>query len=406
VRLVGTCLILNANKPILTHIAEQSGIPNYIWDLSQDHARTFIEYFIGKSIPNRLIDVMQRLCLHAGYQYCLINGTLQIEQLKTRKYVEKWINYKGIVTCLEIDDTHLFYYRENELSLPMWTGNSSRSGQKGIASMLLREADMPTTESGIRPDILFNPHGLPSRMTIGQLMESLIGNICAIEGSHYDGTMFKKNDIESCAEILEQYGFHRYGYERLINGITGEYMNVLIFVGMTYYQRLQKFVSDAEYAVSRALTDALTAQPLDGQASAGGLRIGEMERDVLVVHGVSRFLHEKFFHHSDGYTEYICKCGRPIIVNHRESIYKCKFCKDNAEPIAVRTSWSAKLAAMEIMSCNVGLLRVPRPPTYQIMDTEQRTLSKIENYSKETLNKLWGQFEDMVDNNAAVEHDD
>jgi DNA-directed RNA polymerase II subunit RPB2 len=140
--------------------------------------------------------------------------------------------------------------------------------------MLLREADMPFTLSGIRPDILFNPHGLPSRMTVAQLIESLIGNICSMEGTHYDGTMFKENDIESYAEVLEQHGMNRYGYERMINGITGEFIDTLIFHGPTYYQRLQKFVSDAEYSVRHALTDALTAQPLDGQANAGGLRIG------------------------------------------------------------------------------------------------------------------------------------
>jgi len=100
-------------------------------------------------------------------------------------------------------------------------------------------------------------------MTVAQLIESLIGNICSMEGTHYDGTMFKENDIESYAEVLEQYGMNRYGYERMINGITGEFIDTLIFHGPTYYQRLQKFVSDAEYSVRHALTDALTAQPLD-----------------------------------------------------------------------------------------------------------------------------------------------
>lgn len=153
---------------------------------------------------------------------------------------------------------------------PMAVGDkvSSRSGQKGICAMLLREADMPFTLSGIRPDILFNPHGLPSRMTVAQLIESLIGNICSIDGTHYDGTMFKETDIESYAEMLEQYGMNRYGYERMINGITGEFIDTLIFHGPTYYQRLQKFVSDAEYSVRHALTDALTAQPLDGECFA------------------------------------------------------------------------------------------------------------------------------------------
>jgi len=104
---------------------------------------------------------------------------------------------------------------------------------------------------------------MPSRMTCAQLIESLLGNLCAIRGTHFDATMFKKVDIESIAEELEQYGFNRYGYERMISGITGEYMDTLIFFGPTYYQRLQKFVADAEYSVRHALTDAVTMQPLD-----------------------------------------------------------------------------------------------------------------------------------------------
>jgi DNA-directed RNA polymerase beta subunit len=133
--------------------------------------------------------------------------------------------------------------------------------------MLLKEEDMPVNLEGIHPDIIFNPHGMPSRMTCAQLIESLICNVCAIKGTHFDGTIFKKNDIESYAEILEQYGMNRYGYDRMISGVTGEFIDTLIFFGPTYYQRLQKFVSDAEYAVSHALTDALTNQPLDQSRS-------------------------------------------------------------------------------------------------------------------------------------------
>lgn len=104
---------------------------------------------------------------------------------------------------------------------------------------------------------------MPSRMTCAQLIEALLGSLCAIKGTHFDGTMFKKVDIESIAEELEQYGYNRYGYERMISGITGEYMDTLIFFGPTFYQRLQKFVADAEYSVRHALTDAVTLQPLD-----------------------------------------------------------------------------------------------------------------------------------------------
>jgi DNA-directed RNA polymerase II subunit RPB2 len=282
---------------------------------------------------------------------------------------------------------------------------SSRAGQKGICAILLQESDMPTTINGIRPDIIFNPHGLPSRMTCSQLLESLISKVCAIRGTYFDGTMFKSTDIESYAEVLEKYGMNRYGKERMIHGITGEYIDAMIFFGPTYYQRLQKFVLDAEYSVRHALTDALTAQPLDGQASSGGLRIGEMEKDVLCTHGSSRFLREKFFDHSDGYTEYICRCGRPAIVNHSKQIYICRACKDNADIVAVPGSWSSKLMMQELMACNIDIKRVPRSFTFPMDDNENQEHTIIENYDRESLMKLAAQYSELVDTDANVETD-
>lgn len=160
-------------------------------------------------------------------------------------------DYNGQVYCIEVPN-HIFMVRRN--GKYHWTGNSSRSGQKGICALLMREADMPVTEDGIRPTMIFNPHGMSSRMTCAQLIESLLINLCAIKGTHFDATMFKKVDIESIAEELEQYGFNRYGYRRMISGITGEYMDTLVFFGPTFYQRLQKFIADAEYSVRHALT--------------------------------------------------------------------------------------------------------------------------------------------------------
>lgn len=279
---------------------------------------------------------------------------------------------------------------------------SSRSGQKGIAAQLLRESDMPTTISGIKPDIIFNPHGMPSRMTCAQLIETLIGKVCAIEGTHYDGTIFKPNNIEQYAELLEKHGFHKYGYERLINGLTGEFIDSWIFMGPTYYQRLQKFVKDAEYTVRHALTDALTNQPLEGKASDGGLRIGEMERDVLCSHGVSRFLREKFFNHSDGYIEYICRCGKSAVVNHDKQIYQCNYCKDNAVIYAIPTSWTSKLAMQEIQSCNVGIRRIPKPYIYERNDDG----SLIEPYDENAIKRLIAANEDNIDDGGVGIDDD
>ena len=270
--------------------------------------------------------------------------------------------------------------------------------QKGIAALLMSEADMPTTRDGIRPAMIFNPHGIPSRMTMSQLIESMLGNVCATKGTHHDGTMFKKVDIESIAEELEQMGMHRYGYERMISGLTGEYIDTLVFFGPTFYQRLQKFVADAEYSVRHALTDAITFQPLDGQGSSGGLKVGTMEKDVIASHGSMRLLGEKFFYHSDGYNEYVCRvCGKPAVVNHQENIYKCRYCADNADIVCIPTSWTSKLFVQEMESTNVGIRRIPRPFTYEINDTDDREFSRIETYNEETLKKLMREAVDGVD---------
>lgn len=130
----------------------------------------------------------------------------------------------------------------------------------------------------------------------------------------------------------------------------------------------------------------------------------EMEKDVLISHGLSRLIREKFFNHSDGYTEYICRCGKPAIVNHRENIYTCKYCKDNADIIAMPTSWTSKLFMQEMQSCNIGIRRIPRPYTYQQYDNADRDLSTIEEYTEDTYRKLNTQIEDMVDDsNTGVE---
>jgi DNA-directed RNA polymerase beta subunit len=147
----------------------------------------------------------------------------------------------------------------------------------------MRDSDMMFTKDGIRPGIIVNPHALPSRMTIGQLYESQTGNWCAQKGTHSDATIFKHVDIESMAEELESIGLNRYGYHRLYNGMTGEFIDTMIFMGPTYYQRLQKFVIDTVYSISQGPSCAITHQPLDGKASGGGIRIGEINQVSVVI---------------------------------------------------------------------------------------------------------------------------
>ena len=243
---------------------------------------------------------------------------------------------------------------------------SMRSGQKGVAGNVMDEEDMPFTENGIVPDVIFNPHSLPSRMTINTLMEILLAKVCALKGVVTDGTMFRKTDMPKVQSELAELGFNPSGKERMYNGMNGKYIDYEIFIGPVYYQRLQKFVNEQIYAVSHGSTDAITRQPLDGKSSNGGLRAGEMEKDALISNGLSRFLSEKFYDHSNGYKVYICRgCGKYATVNHKLKRYKCKQCGDNSDIAEVDSSWTAKLFMQEMHSMNIGARPSLSPYEYE-----------------------------------------
>jgi DNA-directed RNA polymerase II subunit RPB2 len=242
---------------------------------------------------------------------------------------------------------------------------SSRSGQKGTVGISYLDSDMPYTKDGIKPDIIFNPHSLPSRMTMGVLFEGMAAKANAINGTISDGTIFKKIDIDDLADDLAKLGYNRNGTERLYNGMTGNYIDCEIFIGPIYYQRLQKFTVDTVYSHKTCPTDAITHQPLDGKAAKGGLRIGEMEKDCMAISSI-KFLQEKFIDHSDVYYIYVCKnCNKRAVVNEKHKIYKCKFCVDNSNIVKIKTTWSCHQLFDEIESCNVGIRYHPNENTYQ-----------------------------------------
>lgn len=243
---------------------------------------------------------------------------------------------------------------------------SMRSGQKGVAGLVMDENDMPFTEDGMVPDIIFNPLSLPKRMTINTLMEILSAKACALKSTVMDATLFRKIDMETIKKELASLGYNPYGRERLYNGMNGKWIDTEIFIGPAYYQRLQKFVNETVYAVSHGSTDAITRQPLEGKSSNGGLRVGEMEKDVLITNGVSRFLSEKFYDNSDGFKVYICAtCGKYAVLNHKINLYKCVTCGDNADIQEIDSSWSAKLFRQELRGMNINMTTNLKPYTYE-----------------------------------------
>lgn len=247
---------------------------------------------------------------------------------------------------------------------------SSRHGQKGVTGIEYVHCDMLFCESGIVPDLILNPHAIPSRMTIGQLVESLAGKVAAIEGSFHDATIFTPIDLRAMGDRLEELGFDRHGVEPMYNGMTGEWIDADIFIGPTYYQRLQKFVVDEVYSISTGPTCVITRQPLEGKANKGGLRIGEMEKDVIISHGAGHFIMEKFRDDSDGFEVYVCRtCNKRPVVNEEQNIIICKTCESagmDPDVVKVRSTWSSKLFWQELESMGVGVRLGVEPYEYEV----------------------------------------
>ena len=201
---------------------------------------------------------------------------------------------------------------------------ASRSGQKGTVGLVIPEADMPFTKDGLRPDIIVNPHAIPTRMTIGQLVECITGKACAMYGSFADCTPLNNtgSKIGVFGEILNNVGFHSSGNELLYNGMTGEQIESHIFIGPNYYMRLKHMVKDKVNFRARGPRTALTRQPVSGRANDGGLRIGEMERDVLISHGISNFLRESMTDRGDKCYLAVCNLtGMNAIYNPDKNLF-------------------------------------------------------------------------------------
>jgi DNA-directed RNA polymerase II subunit RPB2 len=192
---------------------------------------------------------------------------------------------------------------------------ASRSGQKGTIGLVVPERDMPFTKDGLRPDIIINPHALPTRMTIGQLVECITGKACAIYGGFGDCTAFvnKGSKIGVFGELLTQANFHSSGNELLYNGMTGEQLETEIFIGPTYYMRLKHMVKDKINYRALGPRTALTRQPVSGRANDGGLRIGEMERDSIISHGAADFLRESMMERGD--KSYVAVCNKTGMIS-------------------------------------------------------------------------------------------
>ena len=263
---------------------------------------------------------------------------------------------KTMITTNEHGST-MVKVRVRKTKIPMIGDKfSARHGQKGTIGMTYSQEDMPfSLKDGISPDIIINPHAIPSRMTIGQLLECVLGKVACMDGNIKDSTAFNHtaSDVNAIFDQLHQHGFQRYGNEKLVNGMTGKVMQHAIFVGPTYYQRLKHMVDDKIHSRSRGPVQVLTRQPVEGRARDGGLRTGEMERDAMISHGASAFLQDRLFHQSDAYRVHVCeKCGLMATGDIKNKRFYCKSCMI-PNVVQVDIPFATKLLFQELTSIGV-----------------------------------------------------
>ena len=225
---------------------------------------------------------------------------------------------------------------------------SSRHGQKGVCGMIIPQEDMPFNEQGICPDLIMNPHGFPSRMTVGKLIELIGSKSAAIDGKFKYGTAFAGDNVEMLGNILIANGFSYSGKDIFYSGLTGEPLNCFVFSGPIFYQRLRHMVQDKMHARSKGPKTPLTRQPMEGRSKEGGLRLGEMERDCLVGYGASCLLLERLMLSSDLFLGSICgKCGYLGMKGF------CQFCGDGSNMNDIKIPYAFKLLTQELMSMNI-----------------------------------------------------
>jgi DNA-directed RNA polymerase II subunit RPB2 len=291
-----------------------------------------------------------------------------------RKYIDRTVTYTKDETAyvVAVFPTDLKYPARNQdgkrivrvkLALIRETvvGDkfSSRAGQKGICCSIVPDSEMPFTSQGVKPDIIINPHSQPTRMTIGQMVESCVAKICAVLGITVDCTAFKEVDPEDIRAALKVLNLNPDGTDQFYNPHNGRKMHTEMYFGPVFYQRIEKFWSDSFRAVSGGSVD-LISRHISDNGDNRGLRIGEMEKDCLMSLSMPNLWGEKAYDHSHGFPTHYCRrCEQPAIVNYgnqvTDAFFKCTQCKDQAEVVKIPSSWSSKGLRQTMNICNTGM---------------------------------------------------
>eukprot|EP00924_Labyrinthula_sp_SR-Ha-C_P008175 maker-scaffold_11-snap-gene-5.7-mRNA-1 protein AED:0.01 eAED:0.01 QI:0/1/0.5/1/1/1/2/27/1570 len=354
--------------------------PKWVFNLSIEHSQALLEGFF--SIGSLSIDLkwpiiagsIQVLALQAGWSAIVKehvennetvyrvtlnkennNPGINAPKDKQNGTVEKLVKQEGFVYCVTVRTGVIYVRRDGK---PVWCCNSSRHGQKGTIGMTYNQEDLPFNRDGISPDIVMNPHAIPSRMTIGHLVECLLSKLSTMTGDEGDATPFMELEVDDVSRALHDMGYQRRGNEVLYNGHTGKRMTAQIYIGPVYYQRLKHMVDDKIHSRARGPVSMLVRQPMEGRAADGGLRVGEMERDCLLSHGSASFLRDRLFINSDRYAVHICEiCGLIAQTKPDTGDLFCSnsTCDGNTTKISViEIPYAAKLLFQELMAMQIS----------------------------------------------------
>ena len=320
----------------------------------------------------QVVDVLDKNPSTSIYMLSTHNNSVQIKGYK----IHTENPHGSRVHCITIP-SHVFPTRRTGSDIIFMTGNCSKHGQKGTIGMIVPPEDMPQSANGIIPDIIINPHAIPSRMTIAHLLETLMGRLACEVGAVGDGTPFNGVTVESISKMLRDgYKLEPHSNEILYCGTSGKQMATSIFMGPIFYQRLKHMADDKIHSRSSGPLVMLTRQPAEGRAREGGLRFGEMERDVMIAHGTAEFLKERMLEVSDNFQAFVCKCcGLLAKVNPSAGIYKCVSCPTTTTFAQIRIPYAYKLFLQELESMGIC--------SRLLTDSRLRDIARLANISME-----------------------